>query len=155
MEQAKTHLGNSQLHKQHSVMIEGGAFPRSRVIDQFIFDRYLMEGLITLPQHRSAEFLLNMAARAGMWARGARLDGVYTDGQKKSKVFFAMMPLGNALSKIRSNCGERHYHLTKAVIIDNKDVRKRDGGMKMFCDSMEYVSDNIVFFHRNPLRHLE
>jgi parallel beta-helix repeat protein len=155
MEQAKTHLGSPELHKRHSVMIEGGAYPRGKVLDQLIFDRYLMEGLITLAQHRSAEFLLNMAARAGVWATGARLDGVYTDTPKQSKVFFGMMPFGNALTKIRDECGECHYRFTKAVIIDNNDVRSNNEGIKLFSDSMEFVNNNIVFFHKNPLRHLE
>ena len=155
MEQATTHLGTPELHKQHSVMIEGGRFPRSKVLDQCVFDRYLMDGLITLPQHRAAEFLLNMAAKAGMWAKGVNIDGVFYDGPKKSKVFFGMMPFGNALSKIRKHCGEHHYLMTKAVIINNSDVREKQGGVRLFSDSMEYVSTNIVFFHRNPLRHLE
>ena len=155
MEKATTHLGNTQLHKQHSVMIEGGSFPRSRVMDQFIFDRYLMDGLITLSQHRAAEFLLSLAAKAGMWAKGARLDGVFIDTPKGSKVFFGMVPFGNALLKIRLNCGDKHYFLTKSVIIENKDIRGKNNGIKMFCTAMEYVSDNIIFFHKNPLRHLE
>ena len=154
MEQAKTNLGNPQLHKQHSVMIEGGSFPRSRVMDQFIFDRYLMEGLITLSQHRAAEFLLGLAAKAGIWAKGARLDGGFIDTPKGSKVFFGMVPLGNALLQIRLNCGDKHYHLTKNVNIENKDIRKANG-LPVFRIAMEYVSDNIIFFHKNPLRHLE
>jgi len=99
MEQAKTHLGNKQLHKQHSVMIEGGRYPRGRVMDQVIFDRYLMEGLISLGQHRAAEFLLSMAGRAGVWASGVKLEGGYIDTTRGSKIPFGMMPLGNALSK--------------------------------------------------------
>ena len=155
MEKAHTHLGNSQLHKQHSIMVEGGVIPRSRVMDQMVFDRYLMEGLIDLSQHRSAEFMLSMAAKAGIWARGANLSGVYSDGKKESKVFFGMMPLGDALSKIRSECGESSYVLTKAVIINNYDVREKKNGIRFFSESMDYVGNNIMFFYRNPLRHLE
>ena len=150
-----THLGNERLHKKHSVMIEGGAVPRSKVMDQMIFDRYLMEDLINLSQHRSAEFLLSMAAKAGMWAKGANLSGVYSDGKKESKVFFGMMPLGNALSKIRSECGETHYVLTKAVIINNHDIRQKKNGIRLFSGAMDYVGNHIMIFYRNPLRHLE
>lgn len=110
MEQAKTNLGTPELHKRHSIMIEGGRYPRSRVMDQMIFDRYLMEGIINLSQHRSAEFLLNMAARAGMWARGARITGDYIDSPKKTTIPLGMMPFGNALFKIRAECGEPHYY---------------------------------------------
>jgi len=155
MEIAKTHLGTPELHKRHSIMVEGGRYPRSKVMDQMIFDRYLMEGLINLTQHRSSEFLLNMAAKANVWAKGARINGVYVDGDKKSKIFFGMMPLGNALRKIRDNCGEGHYHLTTAVIIHNRDVRKVEDGISLFASSMDYVNDNILFFYKNPLRYLE
>jgi len=155
MQQAKTHLGNKQLHKQHSIMVEGGAYPRSRIMDQMIFDRYLMEGIITLPQHRSAEFLLSMAAKANMWAKGAKIDGIPPDGRKESKTLFGMMPLGDALSKIRSQCGETHYELTKAVILSNHDVRQKKNGIRLFSLAMDYVGDNVMHFYKNPLRHLE
>lgn len=155
LEQANTNLGSKELHKRHSVMIEGGKYPRSKVMDQLIFDRYLMEGLINLSQHRSSEFLLNMAATAGMWARGANLNGVYVDSKKTSKVFFGMVPLGNALAKIKEQCSNRHCLITVAVIVHNKDVRNLDDGIRAFTDAMDYVNNNIVFFHKNPLRHLE
>ena len=151
---AHTSLGSPELHKRHSIMVEGGTYPRSRVMDQTVFDRYLMEGSIDLSQHRSAEFMLNMAARANMWATGAKLDGGFIDSPKKSKVFFGMIPFGNALLKIREDCGLKHHDYTVAVIVHNVDIRKKDSGMKLFCDSMDYVGNNILFFHRNPLRHL-
>ena len=155
MIQASTSLGSKELHKRHSVMIEGGKYPRSRVLDQFIFDRYLMEGLITLTHHRAAEVMLGMAAKAGMWAKGAALDGTYVDAPKTSKDFFAMAPLGNALRRIRVDCGENHFIITRKVIIDNRDVRKMKAGIAMFMTSMDYVNNHIIFFHRNPLRHLK
>ena len=65
-----------------------------------------------------------------------------------------MIPLGNALTRIRDNCGEPHYRLTTAVIIDNYDVRQNDNGIRLFSDSMDYINDNVVYFHRDPLRHL-
>ena len=86
---AHTSLGSPELHKQHSIMVEGGTYPRSRVMDQTVFDRYLMEGSIDLSQHRSAEFKLNMAARANMWATGAKLDGGFIDSPKKVRYFLA------------------------------------------------------------------
>jgi hypothetical protein len=155
MEKAHTHLGTVELHKRHSVMVEGGCVPRSRVMDQLIFDRYLMEGCINLGQHRAAEFLLSLSAKAGMWAKGARLDGAYTDTPGKSKIFFGMIPLGDVLSKIRTDCSDAHYNLTKVVIFNNYDVRKREGGLEVFIKSMDYVNDRIMMYHKNPLRHLE
>jgi hypothetical protein len=154
VEVAVTNLGSPELHSRHSVMIEGGKYPRSKVMDQHVFDRYLMEGIITLTHHRAAEVLLGMAAKADMWARGVNMDGVYT-GISKSKVPFGVVPFGNALRKIRNECGRSHYEITRAVILRNKDVRVLPKGINLFTDSMEYVNDNIIFFHRNPLRHLK
>lgn len=152
---AITNLGTPELHKRHSVMIEGGKYPRSRVVDQFIFDRYLMDGIINLTHHRAAEVMLSMAAKAGMWATGAALDGTFVDTPKKSKEFFGMVPLGNALKKIRTECGEQHFYITKKVILDNYDVKQIERGIVLFITSMEFVNNNIIFFHRNPLRHLK
>lgn len=143
-EQAVTNLGTPELHRRHSVMIEGGKYPRSKVMDQAIFDRYLMSGLIDLRQHRAAESLLDMAAKAGIWAKGVNLDGVYS-GTSKSKVFFGMMPLGNALKKIAKECGEVHLYVTKRVIFQNKCVEKQNG-IGLFADAMDYVHDNFMSF---------
>lgn len=154
MDKAITNLGTKELHKRHSVMVEGGKYPRSKVMDQYIFDRYLMEGIITLTHHRAAEVMLSMAAKAGMWAKGVNMDSVYT-GNSKSKVPFGMVPFGNALNKIQQEYGKPHTEVTKAVILNNKDVRILPKGIDMFADSMEFVNNNIIFFHKNPLRHLK
>ena len=141
-EQAVTNLGTPELHKNHSVMIEGGQYPRSKVMDQVIFDRYLMSGLIDLSQHKAAESLLDMAAKANVWAKGVNLDGVYS-GTSKSKIPFGMMPFGNALRRIRQDMGEIHLYVTKKVIIDNRCVEKQNG-VKLFADAMDFVHDNIA-----------
>lgn len=154
MDKAITNLGSPELHKRQSVMVEGGKYPRARVMDQHIFDRYLMEGIITLTHHRAAEVLLGMAAKAGIWARGVNLDGVYS-GHSKSKIPFGMVPFGNALKRIREECGEDHHEITKAVILRNRDIKPLPKGIEVFSDSMEFVNNNIIFFHRNPLRHLK
>lgn len=142
MEQAVTNLGSPELHKNHSVMIEGGMYPRSKVMDQVIFDRYLMEGLIDLSQHRAAESLLAMATKANVWAKGVNMDGVYS-GTSKSKVPFGMIPFGNALRHIHKECGPVHLYVTRAVIIDNRCVRKQNG-LKLFATAMDYIHDNIT-----------
>ena len=154
-EQAITNLGTPELHHRHSVMIEGGKYPRSRVMDQCIFDRYLMDGVINLTHHRAAEVLLSMAAKAGMWAKGAALDGIFVDAPKKSKVFYGVVPFGNVMRRIRQEKGEAHHLIAQAVILRNKDVRKLPKGIDVFTDAMDFVNDNVIFFHRNPLRHLK
>lgn len=154
LEQAKTHLGNEQLHKQHSIFIEGGKFPRSRVMDQMIFDRYLMEGLITLPQHRAAEHMLGLAARLKLWASSNSFDYAGEHGSK-SAILSGMLSLGNILNKIEDEFGKKHSNTTRNVIVFNYDVRKEVDGMVLFTDSMEFVSSRVILFHqKNPLRHL-
>ena len=155
MKQAITHLGTKELHRRHSVMIEGGQFPRSKVMDQCIFDRYLMEGLINITHHKCAETLLSMAAKANIWAKGANLDGVYSDTPKKSKIFFGMMPFGDALKRIANECSNLHCTITKAVIIHDTDVRVHEQGISLFTDSMDFLNNNVIRFYKNPLRHLE
>jgi hypothetical protein len=152
MESAKTHLGTPELHKRHSVMIEGGKFPRSRVMDQFIFDRYLMQGKINLKQHRAAEFVLALASKAGIWAKGVKHSGDHIQNTKGSNVPFGMMPFGNVLRRIREECGPEHYAVTQAVIIYNKDAKD---GIGYFSKSMDFVGDQVMYFHKNPLKHLE
>jgi hypothetical protein len=154
MEQAITNLGTPELHKRHSIMIEGGKYPRSKVMDQQVFDRYLMEGIITLTHHRSAEVLLGMAAKAGLWAKGVNLDAVYS-GTSKSRVPFGMMPFGNALRLISRNLGKNHLYVTNAVIVHNKDVKPMPNGVELFSNSMDLINDRVIFFHKNPLRHLK
>ena len=83
METAKTHLGNRQLHKRHSVMIEGGMIPRAKVMDQTLIDRYLMKGLIDLTQHQAGEYLLRQACLAKLWATGVDLSGTRVNGGRK------------------------------------------------------------------------
>lgn len=128
--------------------------PRAIVMDQLVIDKYLMEGVITLAQYRSAEFLINMAARAGMWAKGIDTSDTYSDVPKKTKDMFRMMPLGDALSKIKRDCGSARYQAAKVVIFNDYDIRKRDG-LRFFTEAMDYVANNIMLHHKNPLRHLE
>jgi hypothetical protein len=153
MEVANTHLGTPELHHRHSVMIEGGMVPRSKVMDQCIFDRYLMECLINLSQHRAAEFMLSLAA--GFWATGVQLENGYIDAPKGSKIPFKTMPFGNVARRISEELSDSHCLITKKVIINNKDVRKLKNGIRLFSGSMDFVSNRVMFFHKNPLRHLE
>lgn len=146
MESAKTHLGTPELHKRHSVRIEGGRYPKSLVMDQFVFDRFLMEGLITLHQHKAAEFLLSLSAKGRMWATGVNLKSAGTGSGKRNNVPFSIMPIGNAMRKIKEEKGRQHHDITVAVIFKNKNISKSKRQMFLFSDAMEYVSYHIMTY---------
>ena len=48
-------LGTDEIHKRHSILVEtiDNKVSRSKVMDQAIIDRYLIQGVITLSQHQS------------------------------------------------------------------------------------------------------
>lgn len=121
MEQAITHLGTRQLHRQHSVMIEGGKVPRARVMDQFMIDRYLMDGVLDITQYRAGELVLRQAGWACMWPKGVKLGGS-GGAQPGSMVPLGMIPLGNTLRLVRERFDRLHELLVKRVCIDNCDV---------------------------------
>jgi len=64
-----TDLGTPEIHKRHSVMVEGGSLPRAKVMEQTVVDRLLMNCLLTLAQHQAGEYLLSQASQAGIFAK--------------------------------------------------------------------------------------
>ena len=58
-----TDLGTNEIHKRHSVMVEGGKMPRAKVMDQLVVDKMLMNGILTLQQHQAAEYLMKTGSR--------------------------------------------------------------------------------------------
>lgn len=121
MGQPTTHLGNRQLHRRHSVMIEGGSVPRARVMDQRAFDTLLMQGEITLDQHIAAEKLMQQAGWAGMWPAGMNWKG--TGGSEPGcRVPFGVHPWGDSLAEIRRALSQHHARLIERMIIMDCNV---------------------------------
>jgi hypothetical protein len=141
MEVAKTHLGTKELHKRHSVMVEGGKYPRSKVMDQHIIDRYLMQGKLTLKQFIIGEMLLAQAAKAGVWPKGANLTGT-SMSSKPNYVPYGIVPLGRSLNIIKDRYGEGHVYVVRKVIIDNKDVSRSQRFMQWLLDSLDWLDIN-------------
>ena len=117
-----TNLGNRQLHRQHAVMIETGKIPRARVMDQHIIDRYLMRGLLTLNQHKAAEYILLQATRAHIWPTGLDWQKTGSTDGLHNYVPFGVFPLGRTLAVIRRWLGERCSDIVVKVICCNKDI---------------------------------
>lgn len=139
-----THLGNKQLHKKHSVMIEGGNVPRARVMDQHIFDRYLMKGLIDMHQHRAAEHILQQAATAGMWPTGVDLSAVRVEGRQRNFVPFGAFPLGRTLVAIRKRFGDFHVYVVREVVCYDWDVSHDENLMKVLREGLDWTANRVV-----------
>lgn len=145
-------LGNRELHRQHSVMIQGGNVPRAKVMDQHLIDRYLMRGAITLRQHHAGEHLLQQAAAAGTWATGVKWDVSGGASSRPSYVPFGAFWFGGSMKRIRERFGRLHEYVTRAVICHQLDAAKHDRTMDALLDSLDFMAD--LRGSREPLRNL-
>lgn len=140
MDQAITHLGTKQLHKQHSVMIEGGMIPRARVMDQTMIDRYLMHGLIDLAQHQAGELLLRQAATARLWPTGVDLSDTRTTGGKRNFVPFGVFPYGRTLVRVKKRYGWFHAYLVGEVVVHDWDVSENEYRMQCLKEALDWIA---------------
>jgi hypothetical protein len=150
MEQAKTHLGTKQLHKQHSVMIEGGMVPRARVMDQTMIDKYLMQGRINLAQHQAGEYLLRQAATARLWPTGVNLSDTRTSGGRRNFVPFGVFPYGRTLVKIKKRYGWFHAYLVGEVVVHDWDVSGDTYKMQCLLEGLDWISQRGIW-NSDPL----
>jgi hypothetical protein len=141
--QPTTHLGNKELHKRHSVMVEtvslGGTIPRAKVMDQMIIDRYLILGLLNLQQHRAGEYLLAQAGRAGIFPTGVNWLGA-GGTIPSSHVPIGMMPFGDTLKLVADEWGDFHAKLVKLVICNNLDVIKSKSKMRCLKEALDCIA---------------
>ena len=154
MEKSTLQLGTNELHQRHSVLIEPGLRPRARVMDQHICDRWLMDGLLTLREHRAAEYLLGQAAISGSFARSMNWWSDRTSGGERNHVPFGVIPFGKSLRCVQDSHGAWHSYVVWRVIVYDWDVSKNEFNITCFKDSMDTVSLQRMSFDRNPLRYL-
>jgi hypothetical protein len=153
MAQPTTFLGNKQLHKKHSVMVQVDTnIPRARVMDQHIADRYLMDGLLSLGQHRAAEYLLDQAAMAGMWATGVDLSKTRVNGGVPNNVPFRIFPFGRSIGLVRKRFGDWHAYLVQEVICHEWDIRKRGEMLDDLRESLDWIGERRMAYA--PIRKL-
>lgn len=150
----KTHLGTRELHRRHSVMIEGGTVPRAKVMDQTLIDRYLMDGLLTLPEHHGGEFLLKQAAKAGVWAKGINWSGGSGDKGTPNYVPFGAFPYGSTIRAINNRFGEYHGYLAQEVVCFGWDIRADDTLLGYLKEALGFVRDWRVGGRRHPVDRL-
>ena len=153
-EKHTTELGTPEMHKQHSVMIEGGTLPRAKVMDQALVDRYLMEGLLTLEEHQAAEYLMNQASQAGLYTKPLNFE---SGGSARISDPFAndgLERFGKTLRLLADKFGEYHKYLVQEVVLHNWDVSGHDRRMKMLKEGLAWISHRRMSGGKNPLRHI-
>jgi len=147
MQKAITHLGNKELHRRHSVMIEGGNVPRARVMTQIIIDKYLMRGLIDLIQHQAGEYLYRQAGKAGIWPTGANWKG--TGKGVGNYVPFGAFPYGRTLSLVDRELTWFHSYLVAQVVCQDFDVSEHKLRMKCLLEALDLIAARKL---RSPVR---
>ena len=155
MEQAKTNLGNKMLHKNKSVMIEGGMIPRAKVMNQLMIDQYLMHGTLTLNQHRAAEFLLGEAVKMGAWPTGANLSGTGSRDGKHDYALTRGFGLGNTLDGVEARYGWFHRYLVLEVVIHEWDVSMHEMRMKVLGEALDHICDHRMGGTSEPWKRLK
>lgn len=146
-------LGNREIHKKKSVMIEGGPVPRAKVMDQMVVDRYLMDGLLTLAQHQAAEFLLGQASIAGIWAKAPDPDR--PRGGKKDYTPTGVFPFSDTLKIVSKKFGPIASYIVEEVVCHNWDVSDNAVRMKVLQDSLQLICDRRMSGGRNPVNRLK
>jgi len=136
-----THLGNTELRRHHSILIEGGSVPRARVMDQNIIDRYLMRGDLTLGQHRAGEYLLHQAQIAGIWPTGVDWSKPNIQNSKPSNVPFRIFPYGRTIAIVRRRFGDFHAYLVQEVVCFDWDVSNKSDFMKCLQESLDWIAE--------------
>lgn len=149
---ANTHLGNERLHKKHSVMIEGGQIPRSRVMDQMMIDRYLMDGLLDLTEHQAGEHLLGLARHAGLWPTGVNLSGRSSRSSRPDFSLTRGMGYQKNINAIKRKYGWFHGYLTERVVCFNWDVREDNLRVQCLKDALNFIA--LRAGCRDPLQSL-
>ena len=150
--QPTTYLGNKQLHKQHSVMVEGGTVPRARVMDQAAIDKMLMAGTLSLKQHRAAEYVLGQTVRAGLYARGVNLQGSGVAGGVDDHVPAGLDAYSATMHAVRKRCGDFHEYILRAVIVKDVDVSAKAYDLKCLQEALDCVANERMGFRSDPVQ---
>jgi len=151
IETAKTDLGTSEIYKRHSVMVEGGAIPRARVMDQCVIDRLLMAGVLTLSQHSAGEHLLNKAVQGGLYVRGGGWDLVASSGSAGSNVPVALEGYRRLVRSLVKRLGADKSRIVVDVVCHNQ--RCEGASVDILKEGLDWIGGAIG--HSSPLRHLD
>jgi hypothetical protein len=156
--QPKTDIGTDEVHKRHSVLVQGGNIQKAKVMDQMIFDRYLMEGLLSLAQHQACEYILSQATAAGIYTAPLNLSGARSGGNPSASTpKDAVLRFGKTMKIVSDRFGEYASYLVQEVVCHNWDIRSDDKKMKVFKDGLDQIIKRRMAMaaRGDPLRHLK
>lgn len=150
-----TDLGTNEIHKRHSVMIEGGKLPRAKVMDQLVVDKMLMDGLLTLQQHQAAEYLLNQAVQAGVFAKALNYEPKASGSPSKNGLESdQLMRYGRTINLVKRRYGEYYGYIVEEVVLHNWDIREDSDKLKILKYGLDWIAERRMAGGRNPVRHL-
>ena len=135
-------------------MVEGGSFPRSRVMNQMLIDEYLMRQHINLVQHQAGEHLLGQAQRAGIWATGVNLSGTRVTGSRNDFIPFGAFPYGRTIEAIKKKYGWFHQYLVQQVVCFGWDISKDEFRLNCLHEGLDCIAERQLGGGRDPLRAL-
>ena len=146
-------LGTDEIHKRHSIFVEtiDNKVSRSKVMDQAIIDRYLIQGVITLSQHQSAEVIMANASGSGIYAKTQNWDN-QTFGGIPERIPRGIFALGNLLKVIEKNTSALHSSLVEEVVCKNKDVSESEDKMKLLGEGLDAITQHIYAPRKNPMK---
>lgn len=153
----KTETGTEEIHSRHSVLVQGGNIQKAKVMDQMVFDRYLLDGLITLPQHQACEYILNQASAAGIFTSALNWsDGSAKTASGPSTPPDAAVRFGKTMKIVSDRFGAYASYLVEEVVCHNWDISKDADKMKVFKEGLDQViKRRMMGFRGNPLRHMK
>lgn len=150
-----TDLGTNEIHKRHSVMVEGGKMPRAKVMDQLVVDRMLMNGILTLQQHQAAEYLMNQAAKAGIFAKPLNYEPRASGGQSKNGLESDhLMRYSRTIKLVTRRFGHYAKYIVEEVVLHGLDVSESPDKLKVLKQGLDWIADRRMAGGRNPVRHL-
>jgi len=117
-----TSLGTPELHKRHSVLIEGGPMPRSRVLSQTRIDKLLMAGSLSLAQHQAGEHCMSQYSLCA--PRGINWGGIRVSGGKRDHIPWGSIPFNGTLAMVKKRLSWFHMLVLKEVIVNDLPVHQ-------------------------------
>lgn len=150
-----TDLGTNEIHKRHSVMVEGGKMPRAKVMDQLVVDKMLMNGILTLQQHQAAEYLMNQAAKAGIFAKPLSYEPKSSGGQSTGGLESDhLMRYSRTIRLVTRRFGHYAKYIVEEVVLHGWDVSESPDKLKTLKQGLDWIADRRMAGGRNPVRHL-
>ena len=133
-------LGTTELHKKHRVTLEqsDGAFLRAKVSDQIYIDKLLIDKVISLSQHATAEWFLNQAVKANIYVRTPFM-GARSSGAKASdKYTNNLLVFSRTMRKVTRKFGAKGSQILFQAVVDNLKIQSAKK-METFKNILDYL----------------